>query len=104
MKTKPLKPPLSASTHAPVRKPPRTVKETKEGGLILDDRDAAEPFCHPVRPPTGHEEGGLSVAHNGSRRARLNRSTTSQRCFLISLLTSLNRETAPARRPLHLFL
>ena len=50
MKSKPSRPPQSASTQVPVRKPPRTVKETKDGGLILDDRDAAEPFCPPVRP------------------------------------------------------
>jgi len=50
MKKKPSSQPQPSSTHAPDRTPPRTVKETKEGGLILDDRDAAEPFCRPVLP------------------------------------------------------
>jgi len=33
-----------------VHKPPRKVKETKDGGLVLDDRDAAEPFLSPTLP------------------------------------------------------
>jgi len=32
------------SESAVIRKPLRKVTETKEGGLILDDRDAVEPF------------------------------------------------------------
>jgi hypothetical protein len=30
-----------------LRTPPRKVKATKDGGLILDDHDAAEPFLSP---------------------------------------------------------
>ncbi|MGH7964859.1 MAG: hypothetical protein ACRERD_24105 [Candidatus Binatia bacterium] len=33
-----------------MRKPPRKVKATKDGGLILDDYDAAEPFLSPPTP------------------------------------------------------
>jgi len=35
---------------AVIRKPLRKVTETKDGGLILDDRDAAEPFPAPTTP------------------------------------------------------
>jgi hypothetical protein len=31
-----------------VHKPPRKVKETPDGGLVLDDRDAEEPFLRPT--------------------------------------------------------
>ncbi len=33
-----------------IRRPLRKVTETKDGGLILDDRDAAEPFLAPPIP------------------------------------------------------
>ena len=35
---------------AVIRKPLRKIQETKDGGLILDDRDAAEPFLAPTTP------------------------------------------------------
>jgi hypothetical protein len=31
-----------------IRKPLRKIQETKAGGLILDDRDVAEPFLSPI--------------------------------------------------------
>jgi hypothetical protein len=31
-----------------IRKPLRKIQETKDGGLILDDRDAEEPFLAPI--------------------------------------------------------
>jgi hypothetical protein len=33
-----------------IRKPLRKIRETKDGGLILDDRDAVEPFLTPSTP------------------------------------------------------
>lgn len=43
--------PQHVETESPVmRKPLRKVTETKDGGLILDDRDAAEPFLAPTAP------------------------------------------------------
>jgi hypothetical protein len=40
-----------AKTESPVmRQPLRKVTETKDGGLILDDRDAVEPFLAPTIP------------------------------------------------------
>ncbi len=33
-----------------IRKPLRKVQETKDGGLVLDDRDAAEPFLASTTP------------------------------------------------------
>jgi hypothetical protein len=33
-----------------IRKPLRKVAETQDGGLVLDDRDAAEPFLAPPIP------------------------------------------------------
>ena len=33
-----------------IRKPLRKIQETKDGGLILDDRDAVEPFLTPTTP------------------------------------------------------
>ena len=35
---------------AVIRRPLRKVTETKDGGLLLDDRDAAEPFLAPTTP------------------------------------------------------
>jgi hypothetical protein len=35
---------------AVMRKPLRKVTETKDGGFILDDRDAAEPFLASTTP------------------------------------------------------
>ncbi len=33
-----------------IRKPLRKIQETKDGGLILADRDAVEPFLTPTTP------------------------------------------------------
>ena len=50
MKKKQQKPRHADTESAAIRKPLRKVQETKDGGLILDDRDAAESFLAPTTP------------------------------------------------------
>ncbi len=48
MKKKQRKPQHVETESAVIRRPLRKVTQTKDGGLLLDDRDAAEPFLAPT--------------------------------------------------------
>jgi hypothetical protein len=50
MKKNQRKPQHGDTESAVIRRPLRKVAQTKDGGLILDDRDAAEPFLTPTTP------------------------------------------------------